>query len=124
MASKRVWFTFAPITELNGLPCLGVYSIFASSSKQSAASTTTTTVVSATGAGTSSEPFQWLKPSLGPRKTCLHGVNLAPPFRSSIAAFDLDGTVIESAHKKRASTEWKWWSKIVPVKLKSLYEEG
>ena len=102
----------------------GVYSIFADSSKKSAfSSSATNTTVAVTVVG-ESEPFQWLKPSLGPKKTCLHGINLAPPFRPNIAAFDLDGTVIESAHRKKAGTEWKWWNKVVPGRLKELYEEG
>ncbi|KAK7689194.1 hypothetical protein QCA50_007885 [Cerrena zonata] len=68
--------------------------------------------------------FQWAKP-LGRSGTCLHGVNLAPKLHAKVAAFDLDGCLIESSFgKKQDPSTFKWWRPIVPNKLKSLYEEG
>lgn len=71
--------------------------------------------------------FQWLKPALGPKRTCLHGINLIPQSTSKVAAFDLDGTVIKSNHKNRskeAALHWEWWRANVPVKLEELHQEG
>lgn len=71
--------------------------------------------------------FQWLKPALGPKRTCLHGINLIPQSTPKVAAFDLDGTVIKSNHKNRskeAALHWEWWRASVPVKLKELHQEG
>jgi bifunctional polynucleotide phosphatase/kinase len=72
-------------------------------------------------------PFQWLKPALGPKRTCLHGINLIPKSTPKVAAFDLDGTVIKSNHKNRskeAALHWEWWRASVPVKLEELHQEG
>ena len=54
------------------------------------------------------KPFRWLSPSLGPTRSCLHGVHLAPSpspptatttsTSARVAAFDLDGTVIKSSY--------------------------
>ncbi|RIA97801.1 polynucleotide kinase 3 phosphatase-domain-containing protein [Glomus cerebriforme] len=47
--------------------------------------------------------------------------------RSKIGAFDLDSTLItvNGTHKlSKDENDWKWWSKVVPKKLKQLYEEG
>ncbi|CAG8632801.1 9350_t:CDS:10 [Funneliformis mosseae] len=47
--------------------------------------------------------------------------------RSKIAAFDLDDTLItiNGSHKyPKDENDWKWWSKIVPKKIKQIYEEG
>lgn len=78
-------------------------------------------------ASSSTASFQWLKPSLGPKRSCLHGINLVPQSRSKVAAFDLDGTVIKSNHKNRskeAALHWEWWRAIVPTKLQELHQEG
>ncbi|KAG0706419.1 polynucleotide kinase 3 phosphatase-domain-containing protein [Suillus ampliporus] len=80
---------------------------------------------SASGSTTSS--FQWLKPSLGPKRTCLHGINMIPQSTPKVAAFDLDGTVIKSNHKNRskeAALHWEWWRATVPVKLQELHQDG
>ncbi|KAG1754169.1 polynucleotide kinase 3 phosphatase-domain-containing protein [Suillus lakei] len=80
---------------------------------------------SASSSTTSS--FQWLKPALGPKRTCLHGINLIPQSAPKVAAFDLDGTVIKSNHKNRskeAALQWEWWRASVPVKLEELHQEG
>lgn len=72
-------------------------------------------------------PFQWLKPSLGPKHTCLHGINLMPQSTPKVAAFDLDGTVIKSNHKNRSKEDalhWEWWRTTVPAKLQALHQEG
>lgn len=77
----------------------------------------------------SSSPFQWLKPALGPKRTCLHGINLDPPARPKVALFDLDGTVIEwrgfkNRGKGADSLKWEWWRQSVPTKLKALHQDG
>ncbi|KAI6164364.1 polynucleotide kinase 3 phosphatase-domain-containing protein [Pisolithus thermaeus] len=72
-------------------------------------------------------PFQWLKPSLGPKRTCLHGINLSPPCLPKVAALDLDGTVIKSNHKNRGkgtALQWEWWRNVVPSRMRALHEEG
>ncbi|TQV95143.1 hypothetical protein V2A60_009792 [Cordyceps javanica] len=50
-----------------------------------------------------------------------------PNKRRKIAAFDLDSTLITTSsgrkHSKDAS-DWRWWDKRVPGKLKALYEDG
>ncbi|KAJ3492443.1 hypothetical protein NLG97_g5387 [Lecanicillium saksenae] len=47
--------------------------------------------------------------------------------RTKMAAFDLDSTLIATSsgrkHAKDAS-DWRWWDKRVPGKLKELYEDG
>ncbi|KAI9569087.1 polynucleotide kinase 3 phosphatase-domain-containing protein [Boletus coccyginus] len=79
-------------------------------------------------AASTSSTFQWLKPALGPKRTCLHGVNLDPPARPRVALFDLDGTVIKWSGRKRGkgtkALEWEWWRQSVPGKLKELYQDG
>ncbi|KAF9228631.1 PNK3P-domain-containing protein [Gyrodon lividus] len=81
-------------------------------------------------ASTSTTPsdFQWVKPSLGPKRTCLHGVNFSPPATPKVAAFDLDGTVIKSNHNNRGkgteALKWEWWRNDVPRKLQELHEDG
>ncbi|KIL00645.1 hypothetical protein PAXRUDRAFT_29641 [Paxillus rubicundulus Ve08.2h10] len=85
---------------------------------------------SKSGASTSTNPsgFQWLKPSLGPKRTCLHGVNLSPLASSKVAAFDLDGTLIKSNHNNRRkgaeALKWAWWRDAVPSKLQELHQDG
>ncbi|KAF9239632.1 HAD-like domain-containing protein [Melanogaster broomeanus] len=77
---------------------------------------------------TTTSGFQWLKPSLGPKRTCLHGINLSPPATAKVAAFDLDGTVIKSRHKNRGkgaeALTWEWWRNAVPGKLQDLHQDG
>ncbi|KAK1765385.1 polynucleotide kinase 3 phosphatase [Phialemonium atrogriseum] len=49
------------------------------------------------------------------------------PKRRKIAAFDLDSTLITTASGKKHSddaTDWKWWDRCVPMRLKQLFEEG
>lgn len=81
------------------------------------------------GSAPETGPFKWV-PALGPNKTCLHGVNLSPQPSTKVAAFDLDGCVIESSFGKgkgKANTTdltFRWWRPIVPGKLKQLHEEG
>jgi bifunctional polynucleotide phosphatase/kinase len=91
------------------------------------------------------KPFRWLTPSLGPTRSCLHGVHLAPTTTSArVAAFDLDGTVIKSSYievggnrrgggkqqrrvmkKKQVNgLEWEWWRTVVPQKLKEAHDSG
>lgn len=91
------------------------------------------------------KPFKWLTPLLGPTRSCLHGVHLAPTSSARVAAFDLDGTVIKSSYievgsrraggggkqqrrvvkKKQANgLEWEWWRTVVPQKLKEAHDSG
>ncbi len=71
-------------------------------------------------------PFQWLEP-LGPKRSCLHGINLQPKASYKVAALDLDGTIIKSDMKGKSVDGvpvWEWWRSFVPVKLNLLYNEG
>lgn len=93
------------------------------------------------------KPFRWLSPSLGPTRSCLHGVHLAPTTSARVAAFDLDGTVIKSSYievgwnrragggggkqqrrvmkkKQGNGLEWEWWRAVVPQKLKEAHDSG
>ena len=84
------------------------------------------------------KPFRWLTPSLGPTRSCLHGVHLAPTASERVAAFDLDGTIIKSSYiqvgraggkqrvMKRQTNrlEWEWWRAVVPQKLKEVHDSG
>ncbi|KAH9975259.1 polynucleotide kinase 3 phosphatase-domain-containing protein [Lactifluus volemus] len=90
------------------------------------------------------KPFRWLTPSLGPSRSCLHGVHLAPTASSRVAAFDLDGTVIKSPYtlnqvgrkgskgggtkrvfqKTAHGLEWEWWKAVVPQRLKEVHDSG
>ena len=75
----------------------------------------------------SSGPFKWIR--LSSAKTCLHGTNLEPRWRTKVAAFDLDGTVIKSSfHKGKATSSnplhWEYWNKSVPGKLKEVHDAG
>ncbi|KIM57653.1 hypothetical protein SCLCIDRAFT_1219345 [Scleroderma citrinum Foug A] len=73
----------------------------------------------------SSSQFQWLTPSLGPKRTCLHGINLSPPCCPKVAALDLDGTVIRNKNRgKSAALEWEWWRNVVPSKMLALHQDG
>ncbi|KAG8217343.1 polynucleotide kinase 3 phosphatase-domain-containing protein [Butyriboletus roseoflavus] len=72
-----------------------------------------------------SSAFQWVKPALGPKRTCLHGINLDAPARPKVALFDLDGTVIKWNRSKGAEAlKWAWWRQSVPAKLKALHQDG
>ena len=84
------------------------------------------------------KPFRWLSPSLGPTRSCLHGIHLAPTASERVAAFDLDGTVIKSdfiqvgraggkqrvMKKQTNKLEWEWWRAVVPQKLKEVHDSG
>ncbi|KAH9830982.1 PNK3P-domain-containing protein [Rhodofomes roseus] len=79
----------------------------------------------------SAEPhstFQWLKPALGPQRSCLHGINMSPESRQRVAAFDLDGCVIQSSFPKKtkgnATPEFQWWRPNIPKKLKEVHDSG
>jgi len=71
--------------------------------------------------------FRW-KPSLGPMKTCINGVNHNPKATQKVAAFDLDGCIIESSFGTKASSTkgspYKWWRPVVPKKLLEVHNEG
>ncbi|KAK7063808.1 polynucleotide kinase 3 phosphatase-domain-containing protein [Favolaschia claudopus] len=71
---------------------------------------------------TSSGSFRWLK-AFGPDRSCLHATSMNPPSLTKVAAFDLDGTVIEGGFKQPAS-EWKWWNACVPGKLAEAANAG
>jgi bifunctional polynucleotide phosphatase/kinase len=48
------------------------------------------------------------------------------PKRRKVAAFDLDSTLITSASGKKhanEATDWKWWDRCVPGRLKQLYND-
>jgi bifunctional polynucleotide phosphatase/kinase len=54
------------------------------------------------------------------------GEDSKQPKRRKVAAFDLDSTLITpSSGKKHANgaTDWKWWDRCVPGRLKQLYHE-
>ncbi|KAH9925332.1 PNK3P-domain-containing protein [Fomitopsis serialis] len=72
--------------------------------------------------------FQWIKPALGPQRTCLHGMNLNPESRLKVAAFDLDGCIIQSSFPKKtkgnAVPEFQWWRPNIPKKLKEVHDSG
>ncbi|KAL4249557.1 hypothetical protein ABKN59_005875 [Abortiporus biennis] len=74
--------------------------------------------------------FRW-EPPLGPAKSCLHAVNLKPEPSPKVAAFDLDGCLIESSFgngkgkaKSSTSTPFKWWRPTIPKKLKEIHDQG
>ncbi|KAH6918831.1 polynucleotide kinase 3'-phosphatase [Coprinopsis sp. MPI-PUGE-AT-0042] len=67
-------------------------------------------------------PFKWL-PSLGPKQTCLHATYLDPPTRPKVAAFDLDGTIIKGDVRNQ-TTDWQWWSPLVPKKIREVHDAG
>lgn len=49
------------------------------------------------------------------------------PARSKVAAFDLDGTLIDTKSGRtfaKDEKDWRWWDSVVPKKIVSLHEEG
>lgn len=73
------------------------------------------------------QPFRWIEPALGDNRTCLRGINLSPKPSPQIAAFDLDGCLIQSSlgkGSKGSPPSFTWWRPVVPKKLKELHEEG
>ncbi|KAI0928143.1 hypothetical protein AcV5_005807 [Taiwanofungus camphoratus] len=72
--------------------------------------------------------FQWLKPALGPKYTCLHGINLSAENRPKVAAFDLDGCIIQSSFPKKGKAasppQFQWWRPGIPLKLKEIHDSG
>ncbi|KAI0362797.1 PNK3P-domain-containing protein [Trametes cingulata] len=69
--------------------------------------------------------FRWTSPALGPKRSCLHAVNADPKPSPNVAAFDLDGCLIQSSFpKKGAPPKFEWWRPIVPKKLKQVHEQG
>ncbi|KAH9857756.1 PNK3P-domain-containing protein [Lenzites betulinus] len=69
--------------------------------------------------------FRWITPALGPKRSCLHGINGDPKPSCKVAAFDLDGCLIQGTFpKKGAPPKFDWWRPIVPKKLKQVHEEG
>lgn len=70
--------------------------------------------------------FRWDTP-FGEKKTCLHGINLSPKISPKIAAFDLDGCLIESSFgfkAKGTQHSVKLWRNSVPTKLKEALSSG
>ncbi|KAJ7581056.1 polynucleotide kinase 3 phosphatase-domain-containing protein [Mycena floridula] len=66
--------------------------------------------------------LKWHKPFGG---TCLYAVNLSPQSRVKVAAFDLDGTLIEGGFRpKGKEREWKWLLPCVKSRLEKLHNEG
>ncbi|KAI0710408.1 PNK3P-domain-containing protein [Cerioporus squamosus] len=75
--------------------------------------------------GQSTSSFHWITPALGPKRSCLHGKNGTPKSLPKVAAFDLDGCIIQSSFpKKGAPPKFEWWRKDVPKKLKEVHEQG
>ena len=78
-------------------------------------------------AASPSQTFRWIEPAFGSQRTCLHGVNLEPKASTKVAAFDLDGCLIESSFRKNvknAAPTFTWWREVVPKKLKEAHEQG
>jgi bifunctional polynucleotide phosphatase/kinase len=79
---------------------------------------------------TNTGAFRWINPPIGPKKSCLHGIHLEPKATTKIAAFDLDGCLIESTFKggrkvkSDSDVSFTWWRSIVPKRLKQLHEDG
>ncbi|KAI0637303.1 PNK3P-domain-containing protein [Trametes polyzona] len=69
--------------------------------------------------------FRWITPALGPRRSCLHGVSGHSKSSPRVAAFDLDGCLIQSSFPKKGTPpKFDWWRPTVPKKLKQLNQEG
>ncbi|KAI0781271.1 PNK3P-domain-containing protein [Trametes elegans] len=77
------------------------------------------------GAAQAESTFRWISPALGPNRSCLHAVNGQPHSSPRVAAFDLDGCLIQSSFpKKGAPPKFDWWRPIVPKKLKQVHDDG
>lgn len=73
----------------------------------------------------SASTFRWISPALGPRRSCLHAISGDPKPSAKVAAFDLDGCLIQGTFpKKGAPPKFEWWRPIVPKKLKQVHDEG
>ncbi|KAI0822674.1 PNK3P-domain-containing protein [Trametes gibbosa] len=69
--------------------------------------------------------FRWLSPALGPRRSCLHGISGDPEPLCKVAAFDLDGCLIQSSFPKKGTPpKFDWWRPVVPTKLKQVHQQG
>ncbi|KAL1947501.1 hypothetical protein VTO73DRAFT_13225 [Trametes versicolor] len=69
--------------------------------------------------------FRWLSPALGPRRSCLHAISGDPKPSAKVAAFDLDGCLIQGTFPKKGTPpKFEWWRPIVPKKLKQVHDEG
>lgn len=64
--------------------------------------------------------FAWKKSAHFLTKTCLYGENLVPQLKTKIAAFDLDGTIVD----KVKGGEWRFWHEKVPHALKEVHDSG
>ncbi|KDQ24535.1 hypothetical protein PLEOSDRAFT_1046687, partial [Pleurotus ostreatus PC15] len=73
-------------------------------------------------ASSSSTGFRWHEP-LGPKKTLIYGTNGNPSVKVKVAAFDLDGTIIEG-NGRTVSADWKFWKSGVKSKLEAVVAEG
>ncbi|KAH9901687.1 PNK3P-domain-containing protein [Cubamyces lactineus] len=77
------------------------------------------------GTASTGSSFRWITPALGPKRSCLHGVNHHPKSSPKVAAFDLDGCLIQGSFPKKGTPpKFEWWRPIVPQKLKQAHEEG
>lgn len=77
------------------------------------------------GTASTESSFRWITPALGPKRSCLHGVNHHPKSSPKVAAFDLDGCLIQGSFPKKGTPpKFEWWRPIVPQKLKQAHEEG
>jgi bifunctional polynucleotide phosphatase/kinase len=59
--------------------------------------------------------------------SCKHAVSGNVVNNSKVAAFDLDGTIIVPKEGRKfpiSSTDWQWWRKSIPSKLKELHDKG
>ncbi|KAL1925046.1 uncharacterized protein VTP21DRAFT_4700 [Calcarisporiella thermophila] len=63
----------------------------------------------------------------GERDGLMLAAHMNPAGNAKIAAFDLDGTLIKPKQGRRHpkdSSDWEWWNPVVPLRLRSLHEEG
>ncbi|KAH8833480.1 polynucleotide kinase 3 phosphatase-domain-containing protein [Flagelloscypha sp. PMI_526] len=67
--------------------------------------------------------FKWL-PKID--NSCWTGVNSDFEYRTKVAIFDIDGTLLKSPAGGHpvAPHLWEWWNEAVPAKLKELYSLG
>ncbi|PIL23691.1 hypothetical protein GSI_13440 [Ganoderma sinense ZZ0214-1] len=74
---------------------------------------------------TTDSTFRWISPALGPKRSCLHGLSGHPKPSTKVAAFDLDGCLIESSFPKKGTPpNFLWWRNLVPNKLKEAHQQG